>query len=152
MSKGQSIVDVLSAVVSAFAEFRIRAPVEWSDEERAAYQAAYDLCCSMQSEPSPAPQSEPEAVRLLRALFDATQSKTLHMATMVRQEADSLYALTCEVETFLSRPPGPDWRMLATNAFHAWKLSTGDSSTIYCMHEIGDAIKSEAAAAGKGAT
>lgn len=73
MSKEREIAEVLGAVVSAFAEFRIRAPIEWSNEERAAYQAAYDLCCSLQSAPKPAPQSESEAAQpdRIHELLDA---------------------------------------------------------------------------------
>lgn len=134
MSKEREIAEVLGAVVSAFAEFRIRAPVELSDEERAAYQAAYDLCCSLQSEPKPAPQSELEAVRLLRLLeesLDDTESDNRHLRKAVRD--------------FLSRSPGPDWRTLAKKAWEGWQSAQMTKP----MYAIRDAIASEVAAAGE---
>lgn len=103
--------------------------------------------------PGPAPKSESEAVRLLRV--DA-----IAMLNSLRYVASSRYNAKFLIEreggdfdrinVALFSLPGPDWRTLATNAFHAWKHSDSDSSTIYYMHEIGDALASEAAVAGKG--
>lgn len=58
VSKEREIAEVLDAVISAFAKFRIRSPIDWNDGEQKAYEAAYDLSCELQSVPQPAPQSE----------------------------------------------------------------------------------------------
>ena len=89
--------------------------------------------------PQPAPQSEPEAVKLLRTLSTAINSKTLRVETVRTNEAMELTDLMIKIDSFLSRPAGPDWRKLAVDAWEGWQSAQMTKP----MYAIRDAIAAE---------
>jgi hypothetical protein len=89
----------------------------------------------------PAPQSESEAVRLLREAYD------------LMQPTDATHDWFVSMDAFLSRPAGPDWRKLAVSLAKKAKVTraAGDWATntrnIYAVFEMSanilDAIAAE---------
>jgi hypothetical protein len=102
-----------------------------------------------------ASEPESEAVMLLRALYTAINSRTLHVETVRNNEAVNLTDLMVKIDSFLSRSSGPDWRKLAVDAASriAVMRSGGDWATntkaVYAVFEVAGNIR-DALAAEKG--
>lgn len=95
--------------------------------------------------PNPATQSESEAVELLR---ETTNALTV-LRTLGEFEESCIVELLRKNSTFLSIPPGPDWRKLAVelrDAVQAYREIVHDMKPDWRLAAAGTAIRDALAA------